>query len=115
MKRATIVVFVGFLMGLVVGSVVAGETASPYPPGCDPPVAFVSFTLSEGGSGVATAEQALPVEVQDEVGDAEPTVEGDLEFETPEGETFVITEVGGGYALERMRVCGGEVGQGAVA
>jgi hypothetical protein len=51
--------------------------------------------------------------VKDEVGEAETTPEGDLQFETPEGEVYVVTEISDGFALERMRVCGGEVGEGA--
>lgn len=113
MRRIGAVVVVSILAGATMGTGMAQDEPSPYPPGCKPPVAFVSFTLAESGDGPKTAEGALPPEVKDEVGEAETTPEGDLLFETPEGEVFVVTEIGEGFALEGMRVCGGEVGEGA--
>ena len=113
MRRAAILVLMSILAGATMGTGMAQDEPSPYPPECKPPVAFVSFTLAESGEGPKTAEGALPPEVKDEVGEAETTPEGHLQFDTPEGEVYVVTEISDGFALERMRVCGGEVGEGA--
>lgn len=114
MKRAIVAILIGVAVGVTVGAA-AREEPSPYPPGCKPPVAFVSFTLVDTGQGAQTAGDALPASVQNDVGPAETTAQGDLKFETPEGELFVVTELSGGFALEGMRVCGGSVGEEAAS
>jgi len=102
---------IGALTGFV-GGTLAVSTPAPYPDTCQAPVSFVSTTLAEQGEGVSTVEQAVPAEVRDDVGDPE-VVDGDFEFQTPEGELFIVSKLGGGYALVHMRVCGGEIGDGA--
>jgi hypothetical protein len=113
LRMAVLALIVGLVAGQVVQSAIAEEEPTGYPPGCKPPVAFVSLNLAEHADGLPTAMEALPSEVLEDVRQSGTTTpEGDVTFETPEGELFIVTRLGDGFALATMRVCGGQVGEG---